>query len=151
MRGPPRGSGACAAPLARHIECGAACRTNAGCRDKNPGATERPFPSFIYLLIITRGPSHRRPLALAPSERPTYDRGERRARDAKGRDGGVANPPEAIKRGWTPTLPFIKMAALRAAGTALLRPRAGPAPAALGYHKKCWLKTPSRLPWLITN
>lgn len=28
------------------------------------------------------------------------------------------------------------MAALRAAGAALLRPRPGPAPAALGYHKK---------------
>ncbi|XP_030814900.1 iron-sulfur cluster assembly enzyme ISCU, mitochondrial [Camarhynchus parvulus] len=28
------------------------------------------------------------------------------------------------------------MAALRAAGAALLRPRAGPAPAVLGYHKK---------------
>lgn len=48
----------------------------------------------------------------------------------------MANPPEVIKGSRTPPRPSVKMAALRAAGAALLRPRPGPAPTALGYHKK---------------
>lgn len=49
---------------------------------------------------------------------------------------GVASSPEVIKGTRTAPLPSVKMAALRAAGAVLLRPRPGPAPAAVGYHKK---------------